>query len=144
MKPIDRFSGEYRFLSNFYRPCVVIYEGITYSSSEHAFQAAKTTDHEERIAIAMLSSPKDAKGYGRSLKLREGWNDMKNDVMLDILRLKFKNKDLRQKLLATGMRPLIEGNNWGDDYWGTVNGYGENWLGKLLMQVRREIRRGLI
>jgi len=136
---IDRFFGEYRFLSNFW-PGVVEYEGIRYPSTEHAFQAAKTTDQEERRRIAALPSPRDAKRAGRTVSLRGDWEAIKIDVMLDIVRMKFRHAYLREMLLATGDHELVEGNDWNDAFWGVCRGRGENNLGKILMRVRDEIR----
>jgi N-glycosidase YbiA len=63
-------------------------------------------------------------------------------VMRGLLRQKFSSGELYEKLLATGDALLVEGNSWGDRYWGQVQGTGENHLGKLLMQVRKELKRG--
>ena len=64
--------------------------------------------------------------------------------MLDILRLKFDpDSPLTKRLLTTYGAPLIEGNRWGDKYWGVCNGAGLNRLGELLMQVREERRPAL-
>lgn len=71
---------------------------------------------------------------------REDWALVKRDIMLDILRLKFATPFMRDKLNATGERPLVEGNTWGDTYWGVCRGRGENHLGKILMQIRTENR----
>ncbi len=60
--------------------------------------------------------------------------------MLDLLRIKFTIPTLRERLLATGDQTLIEGNTWGDTYWGVCRGVGLNNLGTLLMQVREECR----
>ena len=61
--------------------------------------------------------------------------------MKDIVRAKFsQNEELAKKLLATNDEYLIEGNTWGDRFWGTVNGEGRNQLGIILMQVRDELR----
>ena len=73
---------------------------------------------------------------------RDGWENIKNAVMLDLLRQKFAQEPFKSLLLATGDVHLEEGNQHGDKYWGTVNGEGLNWLGKLLMQVRAELRQG--
>ncbi|MCH7737275.1 MAG: NADAR family protein [Chloroflexi bacterium] len=61
--------------------------------------------------------------------------------MLELLRDKFRDPVLRQMLLDTGDLELVEGNNWGDRFWGRVSGVGDNHLGRLLMQVRGECRR---
>lgn len=136
---ISGFHGAYRFLSNFYL-VQVLYEGILYPSSEHAYQAAKTMDMEERLRISRLPTPALAKKAGKMLKLRPDWEMEKFQVMLDILRIKFQDSDLRQKLLSTGEEELQENNTWGDRVWGICNGVGENHLGRLLMQVRGELR----
>ena len=61
--------------------------------------------------------------------------------MLEIVRSKFKqNKDLAKKLIETGDAYLEEGNWWGDKIWGVCNGEGENRFGKILMQVREELK----
>jgi ribA/ribD-fused uncharacterized protein len=137
---IGEFQGAYRFLSNFW-PAEVTYEGITYPTAEHAYQAAKTLDATERRRIAALPTPAEAKAEGRKLKLREDWETAKFVVMEDVVRLKFtSHADLREKLLATGDALLEEGNTWGDRVWGVYQGQGENCLGKILMKVRKELR----
>ena len=68
-----------------------------------------------------------------------GQNDVKDNIMYFIIRNKFiQNDDLMEKLVATGNAELIEGNWWKDTYWGVCEGIGENKLGKILMQVRKE------
>jgi N-glycosidase YbiA len=139
---ITAFQGEYRFLSNFY-PATVEFEGITYPTVEHAYQSAKTLDMAERKRIAALATPSDAKREGRKLKLRDDWETAKFDVMERCVRYKFTHDaSLREKLLATGDAILEEGNDWGDQVWGLVDGVGENRLGKILMKVRAELREG--
>lgn len=139
---IKRFSGAHAFLSNFY-PSPVLYDGQTWPTAEHAFQAAKTTSKAHRHAIRIAPSPGTAKRLGREVPLRPDWDRIKCDVMLEILRSKFRDPALAAALLATGDAELIEGNYWGDEYWGRVNmgdGPGLNRLGELLMQVREEMR----
>ena len=139
---IKEFKGEYRFLSNFY-PCSVQFEDAMYPSSEHAYMAAKTTDTESRKQIAALSSPAMAKRAGRALKLRDGWEAMKEEVMFAILMDKFtRNSVLGVCLVATCDAELVEGNWWGDKIWGVClkTGVGKNLLGKTLMRVRDELR----
>jgi ribA/ribD-fused uncharacterized protein len=139
--PIQTFSGEYRFLSNFW-PAVVEYEGITYPSVEHTYQSAKTLEMAERRRIAAIVEPGDAKRAGRALpNQRADWEQVKLRVMEECVRYKFtQHADLREKLLATGDAELIEGNTWGDRFWGVCDGQGENHLGKILMKVRADLR----
>jgi hypothetical protein len=134
---VKEFQGEYRWLSNFWN-CSVLYEGIRYNSVEHAYQAAKTTNVAARQAIAACSTPGQAKRMGRTVAMRPDWNQVKDQVMLDLLRLKFSIPELKKLLLSTGNQELQEGNKWNDTYWGVCNGRGLNKLGKLLMQVREE------
>lgn len=137
---IDSFSGEYRFLSNFW-PAQVVYEGITYPTAEHAYQSAKTLDMDQRRQIAELATPSSAKKAGRALQIRPDWEAVKLRVMEDCVRYKFSHDhELRQKLLATGDAELIEGNTWGDRFWGVCEGQGENHLGQILMKVRQELK----
>ncbi len=137
-KPIKEFQGKYRFLSNFW-PCEIKHQGIVYPSVEHAFQASKTLSTPERKIIALLQTPGASKRAGRKLVLREDWEDRKNFIMYILLKLKFKDLSLKKKLLATGDASLIEGNNWGDTYWGICKGKGKNHLGKLLMKIRNNL-----
>ncbi|WP_415953032.1 NADAR family protein [Methanobrevibacter woesei] len=136
---IDKFRGKYWFLSNFYESPIED-ENITYSTVEHYFQAQKTLNREEKLKIAKASKPAKAKKMGRQVNLRKDWEDIKLQVMEKALRLKFQNPDLRKKLIATGDEELIEGNQWGDRYWGVCNGSGKNKLGKLLMKIRKELQ----
>lgn len=136
---ISSFHGAYRFLSNFY-PVTVVLSGRTYPTVEHAFQAAKTFDGNARDHIMMAPSAGYAKHLGRLVALRPDWDRVKQRVMLELLRSKFTNPVLRAQLIETGTHELVEGNTWGDRYWGVCGGTGENHLGKLLMQVREEIQ----
>jgi len=133
---IDSFKGEYRFLSNFW-PAVVVFEGITYPTTEHAYQAAKTLDQDDRLIISLMATPGQAKRAGRKIVIRDDWNDIKVDVMRSLLEQKFNYPELKQQLLATGTQRLVEGNTWGDVFWGVCRGKGENILGNLLMVIRR-------
>lgn len=132
---INKFRGANRFLSNFYETSVE-WEGLIYPSSEAAFQATKTLDQEDRKRFQTMA-PTIAKREGYKVKLRENWEDIKIDVMYQIVLAKFsQNEFLKQKLIATGREWLKEGNTWGDRTWGTVDGIGNNYLGKVLMAVR--------
>lgn len=133
---IDKFDGtEYAFLSNFYSSPIQ-YEGIVYPTVEHMFQALKALDMETRKKIANAATPGQAKRLGRSVALREDWEEVKVDVMRTALQLKFSNPALRAKLIATGDAELIEGNTWNDRFWGVCRGTGKNMLGLLLMELR--------
>ena len=136
---INDFRGQYFFLSNFYN-APVTWDGITYQNNEAAFQSAKLEDKKAREQFASLD-PSSAKRLGRRVQLRPDWEQIKYRVMQEICYAKFtQNKDLREKLIATGDMYLEEGNTWGDRIWGTVNGQGQNLLGKILMGVRAKLR----
>lgn len=142
---IDSFLGKYFFLSNFY-PCSFTLDGKEWPSTEHYFMAQKTHDVVTKEQIRLAPTPGKARRMGRHLKLRPDWELVKRDAMLNALRAKFKqNSNLKRRLLATGDEFLIEGNNWGDRIWGMVkNDKGEwqglNYLGEILMQVRKELK----
>ena len=138
---INEFRGDYAFLSNFY-PAPVSYMGQTYANNEAAFQAQKTLSAREqrKFCIFRMHNPSDAKKLGRDLTLRPDWEKVKVRLMYEICMCKFmQNPELRDKLLATGESTLIEGNNWGDYFWGKVNNCGENQLGIILMDVRAKL-----
>lgn len=136
---IDKFGGDFRFLSNFYK-CTVYYNGEKYPSVEHAYQAQKTLDPWQQKTIREASSPGTAKRLGQSVVVRPDWEDVKVDIMRTLVRKKFENPFLMPMLLATGDAKLVEGNYWGDHFWGVCNGTGENWLGRILMEVREEFK----
>lgn len=132
---IDTFDGEHDFLSNFYA-CPVTYKGLTYLSSEAAFQAQKTRDVYKQVHFTRMAASK-SKRAGRKLPLRPDWDEVKYQVMHEIVLQKFtQNPVLGAKLVKTGDAELIEGNWWNDTYWGVCNGEGQNNLGKILMDVR--------
>lgn len=136
---IDCFDKEYAFLSNFY-PSPITDGNLIFPTVEHYFQAAKTTNMEEYEAIAAAGTPGQAKRLGRKVTLRPDWEEVKDQVMLEALRKKFSIPTLREQLLATENKYLIEGNTWGDKYWGVCEGEGLNHLGTLLMRVREELK----
>jgi hypothetical protein len=142
--PIDKFTDQFSFLSNFYES-VLEYGGIKYPTVEHAFQAAKTRDSETRHQIAKMQSPSEAKAAGNRNGIINdfdpaGWELRKDGVMEELLRIKFQNPDLKNLLAQTGNAKLIEGNTWGDTYWGVdaVTGEGANKLGVILERIRSE------
>ena len=138
---IDKFDGKYAFLSNFYSsPIQPFDDGILYPTVEHAFQAQKTLNISIRKEIAAQPTPGKAKAIGRNIILRSDWRDIRIQVMYRALKAKFKDTELAQKLLSTGNEKLVEGNWWGDKYWGVCDGIGENNLGELLMKIREELK----
>lgn len=137
---ITSFMGNYRFLSNFHL-CQVYLDVDVYPSTEHAYQAAKTLSVETRDVIRRASTPGLAKRIGQKVQLRENWDQLKYAVMEDLITQKFHPDRLEAELLLkTGDELLIEGNTWGDTYWGVCRGVGENNLGKILMEQRAWLR----
>jgi len=138
---VKYFRGRFFFLSNFY-PTPIILDGIKYPTLEHAFQAAKTLDLEERMEILACPTPGRAKRAGKRVTQRPGWLNRRIDVMTSLVSQKFqRNTKLGQLLLSTGEKELIEGNNYKDTFWGIFKGRGENNLGKILMEVRATLRK---
>jgi ribA/ribD-fused uncharacterized protein len=135
---ITQFSGEYRWLSNFWRVPVTL-DGCDYPSVENAYQAAKTRWPELREAFQSCS-PGLAKRMGQDLALSSNWSTRKLEVMKHLIRQKFLDPEMATKLLATGDDEIIEGNTWGDTFWGVCNGEGSNRLGVMIMQMRHELR----
>lgn len=132
---INRFQGEYFFLSNFY-PASVWYDGHLYPTVEHAYQAAKTLLWHQRRQIQLLDAEQAniAKRLGKTVKLRPEWNEgLRDYVMLDLVRQKFAEVSKQELLRLTRTEELVEGNNWHDLYWGKCtcrtrghNNEGEN------------------
>ena len=135
---INRFVGDFAFLSNFF-PSTIVIGGKSYATVEHAYQAFKTNVQHEHETVRMATSPELAKRLGRSVSIKNDWDATKIDLMRMLIRLKFENPILREMLLATGDSDLIETNYWNDTFWGICKGVGTNWLGKILEEVRTEI-----
>lgn len=126
----------------------VRWQGIVYPTSEHAFQAGKTLDKEMREYIASQPTPGNAKHAGRLLKppkFRADWEQVKVEVMRDVIRNKFNPNCLWTKnLLKTAGMWIVEFNTWRDRVWGATQNaegiwVGQNNLGKCLMDVRKEV-----
>lgn len=140
--PITSFTGENRFLSNFYphHP-----DGKTV---EHYYQAEKafrygSIDLYHKIWDA--PTPGQAKNFAKEVVLDDDWHLIKVGVMLMFVKDKFSEyPNMKQMLLETGERELVEGNTWGDTFWGVCGGKGENMLGKILMHIRLGIQYGII
>jgi len=139
MEKINGFEGEYRFLSNFW-PCKIEWQGQEFQCSEALYMAFKSGDPADFARFAPLDA-REAKKLGKTVVLRADWDQAKISIMRNVLALKFRqNADLREKLLATGEAELIEKNWWRDEFWGVCNGVGENWLGRMLSELREKLR----
>jgi ribA/ribD-fused uncharacterized protein len=144
---ITSFRGQHHFLSNFHASPVEL-DGMEFPTVEHAYQAAKTENVDTRRKVQAMETPAQAKRYGARLKRRADWQAINLHLLHDLILQKFtRYPDLRAQLLATGNTELMEGNDWGDDFFGVVwheaaqEWRGQNQLGKILMQVREELRR---
>jgi N-glycosidase YbiA len=143
-KVINFYSTKdaYGCFSNFSAHPILLKNKI-WKTSEHYFQAQKFagTKHEEEIRL--IDSPMVAarKGRDRKRPLRKDWEVVKNDIMREVLRAKFtQHEDLKKILLETGDAELVE-HTTNDRYWGDGgDGSGLNMLGKLLMELREELR----
>lgn len=149
---IPKFEGEHRFLSNFAPTPITINAknigALVFPTGEHMFQALKYKamgvgiyPHDAKDYVNLVISnpdPNHAKQMGRKVKINvDKWEAMKIDMMRQTVWEKFsQHSDLRERLLATGPAMLVEGNNWGDKFWGRVDGAGFNMLGCILMEVR--------
>lgn len=137
---ITNFRDEHAFLSNFY-PAPVLFEGHIFPSVEHAYQAAKA--HPACRGPFTIGTAAQAKKKGRAVDpYPTDWDQRKVDVMRQCLAEKFAaGTPLAAKLMATGDQPLVEGNWWGDTFWGVCRGRGQNMLGALLMERRDFLRK---
>lgn len=140
-QPIRGFSGEYRFLSNFY-PAEVPMWGNVFPTSEHAYTFFKSPNTSFRLDVLRVKKPGLVKKLGRCVDLAPDWGEKKFKVMLTVVLRKFMhNEELRERLLATGLAYLEEMNTWDDRIWGVCDGEGQNHLGKILMCVRTILQR---
>ena len=137
-----KVNDEYGFMSNF-APYPFSDGRRIWPTSEHYFQAQKFLVPHIQEKIRQIVSPMDAalEGRNRQNPLRPDWEEVKDEVMLQALRMKFsQNPEIAKELLATGDAILIE-HTRNDDYWADGgDGSGKNKLGLLLMQVREELK----
>lgn len=124
-------------LSNMY-PCKIKLNDLTFLSSESLYQALKCPS---RLNEFTSLNGYQAKRLGKTVQLLPNWEEIKLQVMEEILYMKFtQNQELKEYLLSTGSKLIIERNEWRDSYWGVYKGYGHNHLGRLLMKIREELR----
>lgn len=157
MYPDGSFNANYEtddavyFFSSAFDPLnpwsahVVKLWGKTFYTAEHAYHYKKFATDYPDVAdkIAAAPSPWAAMQVERQHgKLRRpDWHDIKLGVMTDILRATMQqNQDIQECLLKTGDKTIYK-NSPVDPYWGIgEDGNGENAMGKILMQLRDELR----
>ncbi len=140
---VDHFTGAYAFLASDYW-ADVLFEEQLYPTVEHASQAAKTKSVVQRERIRRAPTPQQARRLGQRLRLRADWKTFRLPLMVTLLQQKFNpliHPQLAQALLATEERLLLAGYPYCGPFWGVdlETGAGENWLGRLLMQLRTEL-----
>lgn len=139
---IERFQGEYEFLSNSF-PSPILYDGLSFSCAEAAFQATRCQLIGDKKRIAQGNGIR-AKAIAARIQPRPNWDEEKLNIMEEVLRAKFaQNPELAQKLVDTGESVLIHcSNNAKDRYWGKdrYTNLGDNHLGQLLMKLRTELQ----
>ena len=137
---ITSFKDDYEFLSNFY-PCKITIAGYTFPSVENAYQAMKCANLSDYGQFVNIG-PAEAKKLGRKVQLRSDWEQIKYNVMRQLLDLKFQDKVLLKMLQDTAPESIIEGNYWHDNYWGMCqcdkckSKIKYNHLGELLQRKR--------
>lgn len=141
-KGIYGFQGRDRWLSNMW-PVEFTINGVKFSSVENAYQASKLGGQKELIEqfakMPALDSKKRIKGLDISTP---NFHENKLKYMKMFLQKKFEEPHLREKLLLTGDVYIEETNDWGDTFFGCCpQGVGQNYLGKLIMEIRSEIRK---
>lgn len=143
------FTGATRYLSNFYEDAEPIsYGSLTFRTGEHMYQALKCADYEDALMISRCATPGQAKRAGQQIKLREDWEEVKDDAMrLTVGRKFLADPTIRQWLINTKDMHITEGNTWHDNYWGVCycaacSGKVQlNKLGKLLMELRSDLQK---
>lgn len=145
MEKIDNFNGDFGFLNNEYES-EICYEGLMFRNAFNAFQAARTDNEFFRKQFTGDKSTREVLVLGQQISDPKDWESRRLKVMEIIIRDKFiRDKELKQELLETGDRELVNSYNTESPanlYWGSVKNKGNNYLGKILMNVRKDIRDG--
>jgi ribA/ribD-fused uncharacterized protein len=134
-----QFRKQYDYLGNMYI-IPVCYRGIQFEASEIAYVYSKCANKEQAHQIAILGDPYEAKKLGKSVQLIENWNKRKVKIMHEIVYAKFSQNPMIASKLAALEGDIVEENTWGDTFWGVCNGTGDNYLGQILMQVRKTLK----
>ncbi len=138
---IERFEGEYKWLSNFY-PCDIEIGRKIYPTVEHAYMSAKCNDKDwKRTCQDNSISPGKLKKLSSKIKVVDNWNEIKLNIMKEFLIQKFNKEPFKTLLIQTGDAHIQEGNTWKDKFWGfdIESNEGENHLGKLIMEIRERL-----
>lgn len=156
MSNIEFFWSTGDFLSNFY-PATFKIADRTYHSSEQAYMHAKALHFDDCAsanAIMETTTPRQAKNLGRRVEDYDDklWGKVKEIYMYGVCMAKFsQNPELLKLLLATGDKILAEASPY-DQCWGIGLSKdhkdaqdpklwrGDNLLGKVLMQVREDLK----
>jgi ribA/ribD-fused uncharacterized protein len=139
------FTLPYEPLNNWSAHRVTIW-GKTFPTLEHGFHYRKYSDKHPEIAeeIANAPSPWAAMQVDRHhrAKRRHDWQEAKVGIMTELMRAKIEqNPDVKERLLATGSKTIVENSPW-DDFWGAgKDGRGQNRMGKILMHLRDELQK---
>lgn len=151
--PIERFHKKYFFLSNMFEVISGIETPVgLVPTTEHAYQLSKFTDESAQTYVALGRTGLTAKDRAYELQaagvpVRPDWETDRLEFMYNYNNQKFvRNPKLGLRLLATGAREIIEGNNHGDQFWGVSPPFsreGQNQLGKILMRIRDELLEAL-
>ncbi|MCR9066815.1 MAG: NADAR family protein [Cytophagales bacterium] len=139
---IKEFKNEYWWLSNF-SPCEIQFNGMLFSSVEHAYMSAKSDDLDwKKFCSDSNNSPGKVKRKSKNIVLKDDWESTKIEVMRKLLKIKFSQNPYKQLLLNTENQVIQEGNRWGDTFWGVdlKTNVGDNNLGLLIMEIREELK----
>jgi ribA/ribD-fused uncharacterized protein len=116
------------------------YNGITARNSEALYQGSKFTDPELKQKFNNL---KGIQAFFLARKMtkyvRPDWNQIKRNIMKEILEIKFSDPVYAFALIVTADRYLVEHCpvKGRDNYWSdNKDGSGQNELGKILMEIR--------
>jgi ribA/ribD-fused uncharacterized protein len=142
---INSFRGYHAWLSNMY-DCEIEFMGHKFKSVENAYMFAKRPNDSEWLSKCLSLSPGDVKKASRMITVREDWESVKLSVMYELLKKKFTQEPFKTDLLNTRGENIVEGNRWNDTFWGVdikvTPNVGENWLGRLIMDIRTKIKNG--
>lgn len=139
---ICEFKDEYAFLDNCY-PISITYKGLTYTCVQSAFEAGKETSKMSRIPYTTMNGY-TAMAYPTN-RIYSNWEDKQDNIMYELLTLKFNKEELKQKLINTNDSYIEYINSWHDNYWGVCNcencsDKNYNKLGIMLMNVRETLQ----